>query len=204
MLQGLIALRFRALVTLSILALLMAGCGGDRGSYTAANQADCLPAITLTDQFGQPLTLSTLRGKPVLVDFIYTQCPGPCLLLTQKMAAVARRLGPAVGSKIALLSIDIDPEHDSPDQLAEYIKRQDAEANGWHFVTGSPAEIDQLLRKFQLAREREKDGSVAHVAGIFLLGPDGKEVREYDGKIVKVSLLADEVEQMVATSPVRG
>ena len=120
------------------------------------------------------------------------------------MAAVARRLGPAVGSKIALLSIDIDPEHDSPDQLAEYIKRQDAEANGWHFVTGSPAEIDQLLRKFQLAREREKDGSVAHVAGIFLLGPDGKEVREYDGKIVKVSLLADEVEQMVATSPVPG
>lgn len=200
MLQRLYERRLRTVAALSIAVLLTAGCGGDPGSYNAANRADCLPAMTLTDQLGRPLTLSTLKGKPVLVDFIYTQCPGPCLLLTQKMAAVARRLGPAVGSKIALLSVDIDPEHDGPNQLAEYIKRQDAEAGGWHFVTGSPAEIDRLLRQFQLVRERDKDGTVAHVAGIFLLGPDGKEVREYDGKIVKASLLAREVEQMLATS----
>lgn len=191
---------FGAVTPLLLALALMVGCHDEEGAYSAANQADCLPGITLTNQLGQPLTLSKLKGRPVLVDFIYTRCPGPCVLLTQKMAAVAQRLGPAVGSQVTLLSVDIDPEHDGPVQLAQYVNRQDAQASGWYFVTGPPADIDRVLRSFQLVRERESDGSVAHVAGIFLLGASGKEVREYDGKIVRAGLLADEVKQLIAAS----
>lgn len=192
-------LGFGTLTPLLLVLALMVGCHSEEGVYSAANQADCLPGITLTDQLGHPLTLSKLKGRPVLVDFIYTRCPGPCMLLMQKMAAVAERIGPAVGSQVTLLSVDIDPEHDGPVQLAQYVSRQDAQASGWYFVTGPPAEIDRVL-SFQLVRERESDGSVAHVAGIFLLGASGKEVREYDGKIVRAGLLADEVKQLIAAS----
>ena len=71
-------------------------CRSNSGAYEAFNQVDCLPAITLIDQNGRDVTLSSLKGKPIVVDFIYTSCPGPCLLLTQKMA-------------FTMVSITVDP-----------------------------------------------------------------------------------------------
>ena len=63
------------------------------GSYPAANSSDCLPAITLVDQHGRDVTLASLKGRPMLIDFIYTTCAGPCPLMTARMAAVAKLLG---------------------------------------------------------------------------------------------------------------
>src|ERR1700736_3695354 len=59
--------------------------------------ADCLPQFVLTDQTDHPVSLASLKGQPVLFDFIYTTCPGPCLLLTARMKAIADQLGPALG-----------------------------------------------------------------------------------------------------------
>jgi protein SCO1 len=153
--------------------------------YDAVNKSDCLPSLKLTDQHNQPVVLSSLKGKPVLVDFIYTSCPGPCLTETQKMAKVADKLSKVLGSKVVLLSVTVDPEHDGPRQLLEYAKKQDVERPGWYFLTGSPAAIDEVLKNFKLIRQREPDGSVDHIIGVFLLGPDGRELREYNGEFLK-------------------
>jgi protein SCO1 len=173
-------------------------CQREYGAYDAANQSDCLPALKLVDQNGKLLELASLKGKFVLVDFLYTSCPGACLMLTQKMSMIAQSLGPALGRDITLLSVDIDPEHDGPTQLKHYMRRQDAQFPGWRFVTGQPATIDLVLRNFQLRRQREADGSVAHVEGLFLLGPDGKERREYDGKIVRAGIIEREIQRSLA------
>ena len=79
---------------------LFGACRSNNGAYEAFNQADCLPAITLIDQKGREVSLSSLKGKPVVVDFIYTRCPGPCLLLTQKMARVAARLASRILARV--------------------------------------------------------------------------------------------------------
>jgi hypothetical protein len=108
----------------------------------------------------------------VLIDFIYTSCPSPCLMLTQKMARVAERLGSQLGERVTLVSLSINPEHDGPQQLADYTKRQDAERKGWLFLTGTPANVDKVMAAaFRMVRERDEDGSVAHVMGIFSSGP---------------------------------
>src|SRR5271167_1980505 len=120
--------RFAALL---IAALLLPGCKFARsylpaGAYDTSSSTDCLPDITLHDQANQPVTLSSLKGKPVLMDFIYTSCPGPCLVLTARMRKIARELGPQVGRDITLVSVTVDPEHDGPKQLAYYAKEQGA------------------------------------------------------------------------------
>jgi protein SCO1 len=161
--------------------------------YDAVNKSDCLPSLKLTDQHNHPVILSSLKGKPVLVDFIYTSCPGPCLTETQKMAKVADRLSKELGSKVVLLSVTVDPEHDRPQQLLEYAKKQDVERPGWYFLTGSPATIDEMLSNFKLIRQREPDGSVDHIIGVFLLGPDGRQLREYNGEILKADRVTADI-----------
>ena len=182
-----------ALISLTMLS----ACQRKAGAYDAFNHADCLPAISLVDQHDHQISLSSLKGKPVLVDFIYTSCPGPCLTLTQKMARVARKLAPQLGSSFTMVSITIDPEHDGPAQLAAYMKGQGIDPKGWLFLTGSPANIERVLASFQLRRQRDADGSVEHVEGVFMLGPDGHELREYDGEVVKADTIVAELQKIL-------
>jgi protein SCO1/2 len=184
---------------LAAISLTLCAChwGTPPGAYDAFNRADCLPALTMQDQSGRQLSLASLKGKPVLVDFIYTSCPGPCLTLTQKMARVAAQMAPALGNRFTMVSITIDPEHDGPHQLAQYAHQQGAQERGWLFLTAPPATVDRVLADFQLRRVRQADGSVAHLAGVFILGPDGRERREYDGEVVKVSTMVGDLRHIL-------
>src|SRR5215469_1898421 len=166
--------------------------------YDATNKADCLPPLKLIDQHNKPVVLSSLKGKPVLVDFIYTSCPGPCLTETQKMAKVADGLSKDLGSKVVLLSITVDPEHDGSAQLLEYAKKQEVDRPGWYFLTGSPQTIERVMANFELIRQRESDGTVDHIIGVFLLGPDGRELREYNGEILKAESVNADINKALA------
>ncbi|HUN56793.1 MAG TPA: SCO family protein [Candidatus Binataceae bacterium] len=177
------ARRFAAAL-LAALALLP-GCKFAReylpaGAYNTSSTTDCLPNITLQDQAGKPIILSSFKGKPVLIDFIYTSCPGPCLVLTARMKKIAKDLGPQVGRDITLISVTVDPEHDGPKQLAYYAKEQGAVFPGWYFLTGTPQQIDEVLANFKLKRVKESDGSIDHIIDFFMLSPDGVEARVYN------------------------
>src|SRR6266436_9914153 len=94
---------FRLIIAL-MLAVVMtaAGCDDNTEStarYPAVGQADCLPDISLLDQYGQPFSLASLKGRPVLFDFFYTSCPGPCLVLTARMRSIAEKLGSEFSSR---------------------------------------------------------------------------------------------------------
>ena len=168
------------------------------GAYDAASTADCLPAIPLVDQNGNHVSLASLRGKPVLVDFIYTSCPGPCSTLTSKLVGVAKDLGPRLGSQVHMISISIDPEHDTPKILKGYAQRLDADRSGWLFLTGTPQAIDQVMTAYKLRRVRESDGSVTHVETLFLLGPDGRQRRIYNGVEVQSAVMSAEAENLAS------
>jgi protein SCO1 len=174
-------------IVLSITASLFAAAGCNRNSDGVLTDAK------LVDQNGNTVALTSLKGKPMLVDFIYTSCPGPCLMETAKLANVAHRLGDDLGSKVMIVSISVDPEHDGPKQLLEYSRQQGADAKGWYFLTGGPAEIDAALSGFKLSREIEPDGSVGHLVDMMLIGSDGRLVREYNGEIVKAQDIVDDV-----------
>lgn len=169
------------------------------GDYQIAGKGDCLPKSNLVDQHGQSFSLDSLKGKPVLVDFIFTSCPGPCLMLTAKFANVALRLGPDLGSKVGMLSVSVDPEHDTPQDMLKYSKDQGADEKGWEFVTGSPAEIDRVMSAFKLQREHDSDGTIGHVADMFLVGRDGRELREYNGSVAKPERIVEDMKKALGT-----
>ena len=180
-----------AAITTSLFAA--AGCHHDSESSAAA--ASCLTDAKLVDQNGKTVALTSLKGKPLLVDFIYTSCPGPCLMETAKLANVALRLGNDLGSKVTIVSISVDPEHDGPKQLLEYSRQQGADEKGWYFLTGGPAEVDQALSGFKLSRQVEPDGSVGHLVDMMLIGADGRLVREYNGEVVKAQDIVNDVKK---------
>jgi len=174
----------------------------EKAGFEVNNAGDCLPDITLTDQHGQKVTLASLRGKPILFDFIYTSCPGPCLVLTSRMKAIANDLGSALGTKVRLVSITVDPEHDHAEQLQTYASAHAADVNGWSFLTGSPQQIDEVMSHFNLIRQRESDGTVDHVLEFFLVGPDGRALLEYMGEKADPARVADDVTDAASGKPV--
>ena len=185
--------RVFSIVAVAFLVVL-SGCNREAaGDYPAANGNNCLPDVSLIDQHGSTVSLASLKGKPVLIDFIYTSCASTCPVLTAKMVSVARQLGPALGANVTIVSITLDPEHDGPAQLAAYAKSQTADNNGWLFLTGKPSDIDQVLAAFKLRRMRESDGSIMHSVSAFLLGADGHQIRQYNALDVSAKAVAADI-----------
>jgi cytochrome oxidase Cu insertion factor (SCO1/SenC/PrrC family) len=105
-----------------------------------------------------------LRDKVVLINFIFTQCTDSCPTQTARVAEVQSLLGERVGHGVSLVSISVDPEHDTPQALRDYAARFGA-GDGWVFLTGSKADVDDVLRRLaQLTPTRESHST------LFILG----------------------------------
>jgi protein SCO1 len=166
------------------------GCG----SPEASNRVG-LPNISLIDQNGKAVVLSKLRGKPLLIDFIYTSCPGPCRTITQSMERLAQKLGPAMGQQVTFVSISIDPEHEGPPQLLNYAKALDAERAGWLFLSGSPDQIDAALAAFGLRRERATDGEIEHLEEVILVGANARQFKVYKSDVLHIDSVVGDIQQ---------
>ncbi len=189
-----------AIFTVVVGVLTLAGCHNDdaTGSFPAANKSDCLPNLALLDQNGQSVNLSSLKGQYVLINFIYTGCSGTCPMLTSKMAQVEKKLTPDLAKKVRLVSVTLDPEHDNSAQLLKYANEHGANGADWIFLTGTPKQIDDYLAVFLIKRTREADGSIDHVTTSFLLGPDGRQIRQYDGIAVTPSTMAGDLDRALS------
>jgi protein SCO1 len=101
-----------------------------------------VPRFTMTDSEGHAFDSSVLLGKVWLADFIYTSCPGPCPRMTSEMHTVHRRV--SGDNDVRLVSISVDPEHDSPPVLNDFAHRFGGPAEDWVFLTGTPRTVHLL------------------------------------------------------------
>ena len=120
------------------------------------------PEFTLTAQDGAQISLANLRGKVVAVTFIFTRCSATCPVLTPMMSLVQDRLGRDFGDKIVFASITVDPEHDTPEMLKLYAQMYGADVAGWSFLTGPPAVIADLTRRYGVFAAKNANGDVEH------------------------------------------
>ncbi len=121
------------------------------------------PEFALTDQSGQRVALADLRGKVLAVTFIYATCKDTCPVLTAKMAMLQRRLGADFGPRVRFVSITVEPEVDTPAVLKSYAEAYSADLHGWSFLTGSSAEIQDVVRRYGAFAKRLKPGDVDHL-----------------------------------------
>jgi protein SCO1/2 len=140
-----------------------------------------VPELRLVDQDGRPASLAELRGHFVLVDFIYTSCPGPCPILTGVHVDVQRRLPPELRERLRFVSISLDPERDTPERLRAYAKARGADLSSWSFLTGPPAAVDAALQSFGVGKTPGEDGEIDHLVVTFLIGPEGRVERRWVG-----------------------
>ena len=140
------------------------------------------PAVPLQLQSGARIGLADLRGKWLLVDFIYTRCPTYCLALGSEFAQLQDRLaGPIAQGRVQLVSISFDPERDTPPQLAAYLQRSGDRGRGW--LAARPIDsrgLEQLERAFGITVIADTMGGYTHNAAIHLVDPRGRLVEILD------------------------
>jgi protein SCO1/2 len=139
------------------------------------------PDLALTDQDGRPLSLAELRGRFVLLDFVYTHCPGPCPILTGVHAEVQRRLPAELRERTRFVSISLDPARDTPERMRDYARARGADLATWSFLTGPPEAVDAALAKFGVGRTPGADGEIDHLVVTFLVDPEGRIARRWVG-----------------------
>lgn len=174
-----------------------AGVAGQAGaSFTPAEASEPAAPFTLTDQDGERVSLSDLRGQVVLLDFIYTNCPGPCPILTSTHVRVQRTLDDALRDRVHFVSISIDPERDTPEALRAYGEARGADLSGWSFLTGTPEQLDPVLRAYGVGRTPEANGEIVHVVATYLIDAEGHIAERYIGLEHHADDLREDVERV--------
>lgn len=137
------------------------------------------PEFVLLDAVGRTLRLSALRGRVVLLAFVYTRCPTACPLVSQGMAVLQQRLIAAghLPGRAVLLSVTVDAERDDGPTLVRYAGALRAHADGWWFLHEKPERLRPALAAFDEWTRREPDGGIDHPARLHLIDPRGR-VRE--------------------------
>jgi protein SCO1/2 len=159
---------------------------------------DKAPDVPLVNQDGKTLRLSQLKGKAVLLTFVYTRCPFPdyCPLLSRQFAAIQNDLAktPDDYNRTHLVSISLDPNYDKPPILRQYglsyVEHDPKGFQHWDFVSTKPQDLQILVGSFGLEYSNE-DSQISHSMNTILLAPDGTVANMWPGNEWKPSEVAD-------------
>lgn len=137
-----------------------------------------LPGVMIETQTGEQINLADLRGRWVLIDFIYTRCTTLCAVLGSEFNQLQNLLSePLARGAVQLLSISFDPEYDQAPQLAMYLQRFRNHSPGW--LAARPidaAALDLLKSSFGITVIADGFGGYTHNAAIHMVDPQGRLV----------------------------
>lgn len=212
--------RLAALLLVILAALAVAaGCGGDDGpevvdAGTATQRAEGslegfpveprrqAPPIRLRDVEGDLVDLHALHGKPILLSFIYSQCPDTCPLTMQALRQVRDELGPDA-EDIEIVLVSADPEGDTPANVRKFLANYDMTGDA-RYLLGTQAQLEPIWRDYQVDREIEQHshegtalhehdhaGLIAHASLTFGIDAAGRLTTAYPVDFPVSSILND-------------
>jgi protein SCO1/2 len=179
--EGVTRLAAAIALTLAVLAGPVLAAGDAARDLGALPEMGPAPAFALMSQDGKPVSLIGLRGKVVAVTFFYSACPDICPLLTQKLVEVQDALGEAFSSKIAFVSVTVDPERDTPEVLKDYAAAWEAKTAGWSFLSGPPEAVRDVVRRYGVYVAKTAEGSIDHTLLTSIIDPRGVLRVQYMG-----------------------
>jgi protein SCO1/2 len=152
----------------------------------------------LTDHTGKRVTDRDFRGRYMLVFFGFTFCPDVCPSALQVMSAALDKLGPKADRFVPLF-ITVDPERDTPAQLAMYVQSFHPRLVG---LTGTPAEIEAVTKAYRVYARKASDPkssagyTIDHSSIIYVMGPDGA-YRTHFPHTTNVDAMADRLAKLL-------
>jgi protein SCO1/2 len=183
-----------------LLAFLIATAGPPRSPLADIGPA---PATVLVDTAGKRFDLASLRGKVVLVSFVYTNCNGVCPATTQTLTRIQRRLKEANlwGAAVAFVSITLDPKRDTTAALRQYARLFGADPSNWHFLTGSPGDVGSVIAAWGIWVKSDPSGVLDHSSRIFLLDPRGRQREIYNLEFLQAESVLQDVRRLLGEIP---
>ncbi len=133
------------------------------------------PDFRLIDQRGSSVALSDLRGRVVVLTFVYTHCADVCPLIASKLSQVYNQLG-TTAKQVSFVAVSVDPEGDTPLSIAEF-SRQTGMDGKWIYLTGTRAQLEPVWQAYYLGIETPVPPStqVGHSSRVVLIDRAGRE-----------------------------
>lgn len=157
------------------------------------------PDFALVDQAGRSVALGDLSERVLLVDFVFTRCPGPCPVQTSNLVALQARLPEALRDDVHFVSISLDPAFDRPEVLERYARERGADLARWSFLTGEPDHVEAVVRAWGVGSTRQADGTIDHTLLVFLVR-DGRILDHFPSGPGQVDALHDAIVAAVVSS----
>lgn len=118
-----------------------------------------LPSTVFTDENGDSLTLSTLTGKPLLLNPIFTRCEHVCPSITSTLRTALEHMG-TPGQDFNVVTVSFDPA-DTPEDLRSYREKTELPA-GWRLAIAEPDQLRTLLETIDFRYQPAPGGGFAH------------------------------------------
>ena len=184
-----------ALIATSALVLIAAAVWGIRLLTTLRHPATTQPAdlaiggfpmpgntapdFNLIDQFGQPVTLSSLRGREVVLAFIDSRCRTLCPLTAEIMYDARTRLGSSATSRVALVAINANPSATSVATVQAWSINHGM-LHQWLFLTGTSQQLQAVYRSYHVYAQVDSNGQDVHDPATFIIDAQGRERLYYE------------------------
>jgi protein SCO1/2 len=170
--------------------LLLAGCGSSETAPKGPpgqklEDATPIPDFALRDAQGRVVKLSDTRGRPVLVTFLYTECPDVCPLIAEELNAVLKDAPDA-----RVLAISVDPRGDTPHAVRVYERRHRL-VDRFSYLVGTHDELAPVWQRFNVLVEPHQHVRVDHAAMVYLLDEEGRSRIVYPPDVRADTILND-------------
>jgi protein SCO1 len=158
------------------------------------------PATILVDSSGKLFDLASLKGKAVVVSFVYTTCSGACPATTLSLSRIQKTLQQARlwGTSVQFVSISLDPDRDTIAVLTRYAQLFHADLANWHFLTGSRSEVQSVIAAWGMWARIGPTGVLDHPSRIFLLDQEGRQREIYNLEFLKEDAILEDVQWLLS------
>ena len=126
-----------------------------------------------TDMDGKPALLRSLRGRPVALAMVYTNCTTACPLIVAKLKLIEEALSPEARGRVWFALASFDSERDRPEALKRFAAARDLDPSRWRLYHGDPAAVRELAMMLGIRYKRDTRGDYDHSNVITILDRDG-------------------------------
>ncbi len=176
----------------------------DQAAALRASQAvlgNAIGDFTLLDRDGRPVRLSSYRGKPLLVSFIYTGCFQVCPLTTRSLqSALDAGRGVFGTSQFNVISVGFNQPVDSPQAMKSFARQHRIDAPNWDFLSPPAPIVEALTREFGFSYLATPAG-FDHVLQATLLDAEGRVYRQIYGDQLNAASIGEPLAQLLRSSP---
>ncbi len=163
-----------------------AGASGLQGTDLGSTPA---PGFSLTDQFGKQVSLSQFKGKPVVLTFMYTNCPDQCPLTANKLHSTMQLLGNA-SAQVGILAVSTDPKRDNVAAALKFSQEHSMQ-DYWHYLVGSRNQLSPVWTSYNTYAQVINQQTVSHSLGLFVIDKQGNERVFLDNNFTPAQLAGD-------------